>query len=144
MKQSVGILLTNAASTGIWLSRRIAPGDVFFGYQATPGGGVEEGENLVAAIVRELREETGIDWCGEFSLTLLITGQYVNPKGETYEANHFILKTDLAPQNTEDKKHGPWTFYEWKDLESLVLMPSTIDAIKVAREAGYAKWRLTA
>ena len=144
MKCSVGILLTDPSSTGIWLSERIAPGDTFLGYQATPGGAVEEGENLVAAIVRELREETKIDWDGEFSLTLLITGPYVNPRGETYEASHFILKTDLIPQNTEPEKHGPWTFYEWKDLESLRLMPSTIDAIKVAREAGYAKWRLTA
>jgi 8-oxo-dGTP pyrophosphatase MutT (NUDIX family) len=37
----------------------VPPGDVLFWY--TPGGGVEDGESLRAAAVRELAEEIGLD-----------------------------------------------------------------------------------
>lgn len=60
-RRSARVLLINAADRLLLLRSALVPGQPEQGYGwFTPGGGVEPGEDIAAAAVRELREETGL------------------------------------------------------------------------------------
>jgi 8-oxo-dGTP pyrophosphatase MutT (NUDIX family) len=64
VRQTARVVVLDPAGRVLLLGARLTdpavpPGDVLFWY--TPGGGVEDGESLRAAAVRELAEEIGLD-----------------------------------------------------------------------------------
>lgn len=54
-------LTTTGDDIGLWLTRRAAGMRVHAGQFALPGGSLDPGEDAVAAALRELREELGVD-----------------------------------------------------------------------------------
>ena len=92
------ILLVNVKDTGKY----------FF-----PGGGIELGEDMESALIREIKEETGVDAVVEKNLTFTETFAYYNPHDVYYQtyAFYYVCKPltkeivldnpDLEDQATE-------------------------------------------
>ncbi len=86
-----------------------------------PGGKVERGEKLVAAVLRELFEETSI--VGEYDSVEHLF--FVEPHEKII---HTLLIRDWTGRayNVEPKKHKPW---EWLDELPLFV----VDGVDIAR-----------
>ena len=94
-----------------------------------PQGGVNEGEKLVAAMKRELEEETGIknikilkeiDGWSEYELPENLLGKIWKGKYRGQKQKWFVVKF-LGKDNEIDLKTSNNEFIEWKwlDIESL-------------------------
>ena len=94
--------------------------EILFGYGNNnyqfPGGHLEEGESLDECLVREVKEETGID-IPVLKRVPFISIIYYNKDypevgiNSKYIANYYSIKTDLKPNMsntdlTEDEKEG--------------------------------------
>lgn len=136
-RRSVGVLLSKPDGSGLWLSERLPkqPATRFDGCIATPGGKVDPGETLEAALRRETLEETGV---ALDSLACVEDGIYDGSYGR-YQAFHFFAVTTEEPRNLEPEKHGPWRYYRTEELTNLKLMESTRNAISVAINLGFLK-----
>ena len=64
VKATVAAILTNADKTQILLTRRGIP--PFKGFWCLPGGHIDRYEGVQDAIVREVKEETGLDFTPRF------------------------------------------------------------------------------
>lgn len=84
-------------SKGVLLARRDkAPGE---GLWSIPGGGVEIGETQKEAVVREIKEETGVDCV---VLELVGTYDYIAHDESGATEFHFLLNHYLAKAITEN------------------------------------------
>lgn len=142
-KQSVGIIITTSARDGLWVSvRKDSPegGKAFAGYDQTPGGKVDAGEDPLDAVEREVLEETLLK-CAPLSsdvgyFTWLTRSPYAMPDGSPYVAIHYLWVTEETPQLGEPEKNDAWRYVLIKDIPSLKLMDSTRDAITEALNRG--------
>jgi len=71
MSNKVVIGIVNKENQVLIVKRKQKEGDLFWQF---PGGGVEDGETNEQAIIRELREETGID-----SIPIKCLGERIHP-----------------------------------------------------------------
>lgn len=105
----------------ILLGERDRDDAAWAGYLCTPGGGVEPGESVNAATIREFREETGLevrvlDWCcvEESERTLLIFSQvtFGSPRLEAKPLDGFSSVTwfSWAEIWAEEERITPLTF----------------------------------
>ena len=85
----------------------------------TPGGGVQRGETLTAAAVRELAEETGYR---ALVVEPLIAFQ---PRSGTVESQHFIFVGRQPERIGDPTEVNEFTRLEWVPLESV---PELIDS----------------
>lgn len=77
------------------------PNKAWAGYWEFPGGKIEPGESHEAALLRELREELGLNLAGE-----TLTHYYHGNRGAEVilDFYHILLTRDVAPQSLEGQR----------------------------------------
>ena len=84
---------------------RRAPGLSFGGIEELPSGGVEPGETLAQAVVREMEEEIGVT--GVQPGPMLFEFSYDSPKGHTIQFNFMFVLGDqriaLSPEHVSSR-----------------------------------------
>ena len=118
--QAAAVVLTKGKST--FVCKRLKT-PTYNNHWQNPGGKLEDGETPLQAIVRETREETGLD-LPESRFKTLAYQTIVGETGKKYGVTTFVvtLKRQERPKRTEEK-HGPWRavmLAKLKELELLV------------------------
>jgi 8-oxo-dGTP diphosphatase len=85
--------------------------NTFKNFWQNPGGKVEKGESLLEAIVRETKEETGLQVDPQ-RFQKLETRKLNSKQSGSYRITTFRLRlrSGEVPQKTESK-HGPWRVF---------------------------------
>jgi nucleoside triphosphatase len=117
---------------------RMAPDrGVFPGQWALPGGGVEPGERIEAALRREVREELGIDLAA--ATPLLFKDDVLEKtlgEGRSELLHMVFLVYACRPASTEIALNEEFSEFSWADraeLEAIELSPLTRDTLTSAR-----------
>lgn len=83
-----------------------------------PAGVIEEGENLEASALRELKEETGI-----IAKNCEVLGEIYTTNGISDQKGFVVLVTDLTlsdPEPTEFEEISPVVFYSTDEIKKLI------------------------
>ncbi len=108
-------------------------------YHLLPGGGVEYGEPLARALVREVLEETGLDI---EPLSLLFVNDTIDPTSARHVVNitfHArVLGGSLAPPHERDDAIEALDLVATDDLEALDLRPPIGAELATAMRQGFA------
>jgi 8-oxo-dGTP diphosphatase len=121
-------------------------GGVYCNCWHLPGGGVEAGEDKKIALVREIREETGIDISGYKteliddsgkgeSRKILETGEEVSCK-----MRFFVYKTVIGVKDSTDIEinlNDDLVKYRWTDPKELPNLKLTPPLIELFKKLGY-------
>lgn len=98
--------------------------DVFPGHYEIPGGSVDAGEDLLAAVMRETKEETGLEtrnvsgYCGTFDYTL--------SDGRLVRQFNFFLEPTGTDVLLDPNEHSVFHWWDPKDegyLDSVQITP---------------------
>lgn len=114
------VFLIASDKSGVWMNRRLEEVELCSGRWQAPGGKVEKGENPLTGIVRELREEAGIELeitsFEPFDVTV-----YTKSCGKVIQTYYFVarLPEGVTPVNMEPDKAGDFVLVNWDQLESL-------------------------
>lgn len=113
-----------------------------------PGGGVDEGETKKQAIIREIKEETGIDISqnefeliddedeGESEKILKDTGEKVLCK---MKFNVYRVDMDALAKNIKIVLSDDLVKYEWADMSELGNRKLTPPSVTLFKKLGYIK-----
>ena len=119
-----GLLLQRRADNGLW---------------GLPGGGVEPGESVTEALVREVREETGLDatrhelrdWGVEnrFEIFKKHLGRYA--PGVTHNLERVFSMEVPAPLEValDPAEHRGYKWLPWREAAALTISSTNRDAI---------------
>lgn len=113
-----------------------------------PGGGVDEKEDKISALAREIKEETGIVVApgkaefiddrgrGEAEKVLKATGE-----GVLCQMKFYVYKIILDKNGADVKVslNGDLEKYQWTDLRDLKNLKLTPPSIELFRRLGYLK-----
>lgn len=102
-----------ARGFGFWFMKYLRGPVEVNGKWAFPGGGVEAGENPLAAAIREFREETALDLARNRFYAFGPRSVHERPDGSLFFMDYFAicLRDDEKPQCTEPEKHTPWRVF---------------------------------
>ena len=98
-------------------------------YYVLPGGGVEDGESVEAATLREIKEETSLD-------ATLGRKLWVEEGEYDHRVHHVFLVTDFSGEmqlgGQEAKQQSPANTYtlEWHALDALQDLPIYSEVVK--------------
>ncbi|MEN9714755.1 MAG: hypothetical protein RJA35_222 [Actinomycetota bacterium] len=115
-RETARVFLQNPAGELLMMNTHWDPGTGLPPRWLTPGGGIDPGESILAAAVRELFEETGLvvepEALGELELSLPFKMVWANGQYETGIAHFYRLtvETDFAIDNAN------WTVDEHRDV----------------------------
>lgn len=103
--------------------------DDFKGFYLLPGGHVDEGERVIDAAVRELKEELGI-------IVQQQDLQFVMVKPDKKYINFFfrVLRWQEVPKNMEPEKHADMA---WLDLNHPEIYPEVVTELKTILNDNY-------
>jgi mutator protein MutT len=100
----------------------------FPGYWGLPGGSVERGESLEAAVVREMQEETGYTAVR----TTFVTDHLYNLPGGKKIITSFFSELYDNSQPIECYEGQKMEFKSLTDLKSISTIPGQVEAIKMS------------
>jgi len=104
----VNALVRDESGTGLVIVRQAAPGDPAPRW-AVPGGKVESGEAVHSALVRELREETGLAYAGDV--------RHAQPAGSADMCRAGMVRQSgigALELGTKRAGNGGWTRGRWR------------------------------
>lgn len=95
---------------------------------ALVGGGVEEGEEPIEAVQREIKEETGLE-IDNFK------EKFVLQRNEDSIEHMFITKYEGDNSNIKlNEEHQDYGWYNIDDIEKLDIVPNLLDYVRIAVE----------
>lgn len=108
LKRAATVCLWNPTTKHVLLGRRTFP--PYEGYYAFPGGGMEDGETVVAAALRELWEETGIVDSGTIPLRTYEFTVGTPDGSRAWRVTNVVLAVDAAiPPTRTTELDAAWT-----------------------------------
>ncbi len=95
-----------------------------------PGGHVEPGESFVDSVIREVKEETGLDIA---DVRLCGIKQYVSPKGEENYERYIVLlyKTSMFSGQLKSSDEGRVFWIERDELKKYTLPREFVSMVEV-------------
>lgn len=121
-------------------------GGVYIDCWHIPGGGVDQGEDLLTALKREVKEETGID-ISPYKIELVDDsggGQSIirsknTGEGELHKMHFNVYKIVISDKNAEEidvKLDDDLAEYQWSAAEDLGNIKHTPPSIKLFKKLG--------
>ena len=124
LDESVGVcvILVDKWTNNVYLAKRI--GDYETNKYCVPGGMVEPNEDYVSALIREVKEETGLQLKYPH-VKFLTIAKHIGAKSNYTVWFKYYLDSKDIPVNLEPHKHNNWTLYSKEEALKLPLMLST-------------------
>lgn len=123
----VGAVILDESGRLLMIKRGRPPGE---GTWSIPGGRVEHGESDTAALIREVREETGLEIVPGH---LIGSVQRPGPGESIYDIHDYAatLKTAKDPEPGDDASAARWVPFE--ELRTLHVAPGLLEALRAWR-----------
>jgi len=118
------------AREGRWLLTRRPPGTHLAGMWEFPGGKIEPGEDPPRALVRELREELGIE-VGAVREAFVLNHRYPDRAVELHFLHARILRGEPRPLEAD-----ALGWYSPEEMDTLPLLPADREVVRRLRDPG--------
>jgi ADP-ribose pyrophosphatase YjhB (NUDIX family) len=115
-------LIQNKLTKAYWINKRINPQKAMFKQWQSGGGHIEENETPIEAVIRELKEETGLVFVNQdFELQRIDMHDEDAAHLSGLRINYvFKVKTNKVPQNTEKENHSKWRLCPKEIIKKLI------------------------
>lgn len=117
IKVGVGVIVQNPSGE-ILIAKRLS-GTSRVGYWAVPGGSIKNGESILDAACREVREETGLEIDKATAVIYPSVSQEYDSQSGDHRIGFYVIARvddDSTLCNPEPDKHTDWV---WNDPDDL-------------------------